>query len=703
MAHSEFDLDDFPFDLETLIEDAIEQILAHEDPQIFITWMRGHINDYYTGIDNPQQEIFGESPNSDPNQFILDSEMARALAVNFASMIWNGIPLPSNHFKLQPMAMPKRNDPCHCGSGKKYKHCCAQMPALPQISVNEIWPVMFAKLDKEVAARAIRENHVPVGALAGIASDYLDMDQPKKAITLLKPLFEGAIRKTKDDAEFAMTLLCNAYEDLGYHKKKTDLLQTIIDSVARSPLRSGAWQRQATIRIDNGDADGAWEAFQNAQRDDPHSISLSLLEVQILNAQGRNDKARERADFWVRHLRRAGLEDDEMPLAFLIAVSQNPTEAFTDLGLEIDADTGLLLKEWLETVVDRPVPAYIISDEVLSDDFDEKQSTDMLRKQFLSYGMDQQQVDEALSEFQNQCDEVDDADPEEDIEDGPFMPECNGRFLDASKKLKRLEQEWHEIYPLEKPFSVHETPFGDEDPWDVIEELEWGNWLQRNPAAFDSLDIVDDLATALMLHPQAGAPWLDEALLKPILLRAEAILEKVLATTPDLQLYWVVPENRPGLRALSRLLNMAMFSSDQNEVLRRAQRLIAINPNDNHGFRMIVMNLLIHEKRDEEALELAEKFPNDMNPEVAYGRVLALFRLGRQKEAVEALGNALEYLGKIPRYIIAKRVKKPKLEPDRTIFGGDDQAWYYREEMRDVWLQTAGAVDWLKKAEKAFL
>jgi hypothetical protein len=118
---------------------------------------------------------------------------------------------------------------------------------------------------------------------------------------------------------------------------------------------------------------------------------------------------------------------------------------------------------------------------------------------------------------------------------------------------------------------------------------------------------------------------------------------------------------------------------------------------------MIVMNQLIHQNRDEQALELAERFPNDMNPEVAYGKVLALYRLGRQKEAVEALGNSLEYLGKIPRYLIAKRVKKPKLTPDRTMLGGDDQAWYYREEMRDVWLQTPGAIDWLKKAEKAFL
>jgi len=424
--------------------------------------------------------------------------------------------------------------------------------------------------------------------------------------------------------------------------------------------------------------------------------------VQILNAQGLNEKARERADFWVRKMRRAGLEDDEMPLAFLIAVSENPIEAFADMGLEMDDDAGLLLKEWLTTVADRPLPEYNITDESTPTEFDEEEGMAMLRKQFSSYGMDQSQIDEALQEFKNRLEESEDTDTEDALDQNLFVVENNGRLLETPEQVQQLEQEWHQIYPLDKPFSVHETPFGEDDPWDVFEEMEWVNWLLNNPAAFDSLDILDDLATALMLHPQIGATWLDETMLKPILYRAEAILEKVFEVDTDVQLHWVMPENRSVLRALSRLVNMAMLDGDLNAVLLRSQRLIAINPNDNHGFRMIVMNQLIHQNRDEQALALADRFPNDMNPEVAYGRVLALYRLGRQKEAVEALGNSLEYLGKIPRYLIAKRVKKPKLTPDRTMLGGDDQAWYYREEMRDVWQQTPGAIGWLKKAEKAF-
>ena len=651
MTHS--DSPEFPLQMEALIEDSIEHIVRHEDSQRFIGWMREHIHDYYTGPNVQQGGLLGEA--AEPDQVIMDPEMLRALGVAFANMIWNSTPLPSNHFKPRPLPHPGRNNPCPCGSGRTYKQCCAQLPAMPALAVDELWPIIFEKLDQETAARAIRENQVPVNALSTIAFEYLESRQPKKAVTLLAPLFDANIRKTNDDAEYALTLLCNALDDLGHKKKKIALLQKIIDTVPRSPLRSGSWQRLATIRMDKGDADGAWAAFQHAQRDDPKSLGLGLLEVQILNAQGHNDKAKQRADFWVRQMRRAGVPDDEMPLAFLIEVVRDPVEAFANFGLESVDDAGLFLKHWLEEVGDRPLPKYTLRD------------------------------------------------GEEDLDEEEFLPVTNGMILQAPKILNKLERDWHRIYPLGKPFSVDESPYGDADPWNVFEELEWASWLQDHPAAFDSLDIIDDLATALMLHPQFGAPWLNETLFLPLLHRSEAITEKALAAAGEPQLHWVMPDNRPALRAMARLVNIkTIMEGDLEEGLRRAQRLIAINPHDNHGFRTNVMNQLITKGQDEEALQLAQGYPGDMNPEVTYGKVLVLYRLNMKKEAVEELGDALEFLGKIPRYLTAKRIRKPKLRPDAIQYGGDDQAWYYREEMRDVWSQTPGALEWLKNTEKAF-
>jgi len=35
-------------------------------------------------------------------------------------------PLPRHGYLRQRLPQPGRNEPCSCGSGRKYKHCCEQ-------------------------------------------------------------------------------------------------------------------------------------------------------------------------------------------------------------------------------------------------------------------------------------------------------------------------------------------------------------------------------------------------------------------------------------------------------------------------------------------------------------------------------------------------------------------------------------------------
>jgi hypothetical protein len=128
--------------------------------------------------------------------------------------------------------------------------------------------------------------------------------------------------------------------------------------------------------------------------------------------------------------------------------------------------------------------------------------------------------------------------------------------------------------------------------------------------------------------------------------------------------------------------------------------LLALNPHDNHGFRGTVVNQWLFDGNDESVLEIVKNYPQDAQPEIPYGQVLALYRLQRLEEAQTALGVAMEDLPKVVHYLTAKRVRKPKLDPMGVIFGGDDQAWLYRDEIRDLWLETPGAIDWLTQTAK---
>ncbi len=109
------------------------------------------------------------------------------------------------------------------------------------------------------------------------------------------------------------------------------------------------------------------------------------------------------------------------------------------------------------------------------------------------------------------------------------------------------------------------------------------------------------------------------------------------------------------------------------------------------------MQLLLQREEQQAALELAERYPDDMHPELPFGRVLALLRLGRKKEARQALAEAHERLPKVLPVLRRKSVRKPELLPGMVSIGGEDQAWLYREHHRALWENTPGALEWLKK------
>ena len=109
------------------------------------------------------------------------------------------------------------------------------------------------------------------------------------------------------------------------------------------------------------------------------------------------------------------------------------------------------------------------------------------------------------------------------------------------------------------------------------------------------------------------------------------------------------------------------------------------------------MNLLLRLGDDEAALALAARYGDDLFPELQYGRVLALVRLGREGEAAEAVLRAVNALPEVRRYLMRERAAQPPLDPRGVTFGGKDQAWLYRDAMRDLWLRHPEALALVRK------
>ena len=635
----EFDPEEIPLDVERLMNDAMSAALRFEDADLFLRWMRDNIRSYEIGGFQPQADLFPVGGKDVVSRETDD--LFAAMAVVLGRQLWNALPLPGNEFRPKPLPRPGRNDPCFCGSGRKFKQCCAQLPSFPELEPGEMWPLLVPHLTEAQRRGAIVSGRMPIEALGDMALDYLeDRNAPKKAADLLEPLFEGkGFRGTDERYDWLLNLLCNVYDRLGYTRKKAGLLQRVVEDAPRSPLRSGAWQRLAAMRIDEGDRQGAWEAFTRAQRDDPDSTSLGMLEIQMLLVEQRPDEARRRARFWLGKLSRLPDVDADL-LSFYEAVAEDPHRAMLNLVTDVTEGTGEKFQRLMPVLEARSIPHYEAV--VLADQEPTDVAGDMLRglaEQLGGMGFGEKDIAEALEDLRERLDsegmEYLGA-GENGGEDGEAPQEyfAGTRMLvTPPTRLGELERQWRDIFPLQKPFSVSDASPSDFDPWDRDEEEEWVGWLEDHPEAWDSLDVLDDIATALMDHPQFGTPWLNAEALRPVLGRSAVILEQALAGHEDAVLEWGRIENRPALRSLSRLMGMALGAGDTEEAQGLAERMLALNPNDNHGVRSLVIKGYLAEGRNEDALALAARYADDMHPDLPYGKALALFRLGRADEA----------------------------------------------------------------------
>lgn len=676
-----------PIDLERLLPQAVARILEDEDPELFRTWLADHLPDF----------ALGEMKNAPDDLF-------RAMAVPVSYMIWNATPLPDNNFRPRPLPKPNRNDPCPCGSGHKYKKCCSNAPPFPVLDPMVMWPLVLSNLSSDQIEQAASQRTLPLEALATAAIENLENDRPLVALELLRPHFEKPIKKAGPMDDFALQTLCDAYDELDQIDEKLELLERISQEPTKSPLRAGAWQRLAAIYLDNGDLEGGREAFTNALRDEPAAPSCSILEMQLLAMEEHFDQISTRAEFWLRTLQRSQWppETIEHITDILEELIDNPHYAaallndhhvFTDDDLDDDEDldeTSLRLLDWVDLAIERPLPSYCTDENVL--DLDDK---DEVAGYLRRLGLSGKELDKAMKQIEEQTAE----DLERENSEQP-EPELS-LVLEPPPEIEKLEAQWHAVSQLDKPFGFQDFPVQHWEGWEPEQSEQWIGFLEQHPEAADSLDILDDLVTTLFLYPDMPQPVLSREGIVPLLRRAVAIIEKNLAGIKKPCLLWNRLSNRPALRSLNRLYAMTRYGfEDLQEADRLAEFVFEINPHDNQGLHREYLNDLLRRGENERALAITEMFPNDVFVETVYGRLLALYRLGRLKSAQPLAEEAIAAYPLVARYLTRARIKKPAMSEFGIHIGGEDQAWLYREEMRETWQQSPGALDWLKKIMK---
>lgn len=666
-------------DFEELIERSVRWIVRHENESGFRDWLA--------------KELHGRFG---------DPQFARALAFSLGRTIWNATPLPSNGFRRRSLGWPGPNEPCPCGSNRKFKHCCGALPKFPDLAPELIWVLTLRSLASAKLAEALASGRVPPIVLGEAGRRLLAERRPSAAIRLLEPLFAGAPEALDERLGDALLVLCDAYTDQGKPAKKRALLERIARSGAPKILRADAAQRLATLASDRGAKEEAWEWFALAQRLNPEDIALAPLEVSLLLAQRRAAEAGERAKFWLKRAERRA-DVPERLLRMLQALARDPVVFLADAeldsrGIRADALTG-----WLAQVRDRPLPAYRVQTDDPLDLDDEPAALARLSQMLTAQGLPEReagrQARKLLSDLKKR--EALEAQGELPLGEPPDdkAGEERPRGALAAPELAALERAWHEVFPDPKPLATQLELVGPAQAWGE-RQARWLAFLREHPEAFDSLDILDDLATAIEGDGDVASDWMDQRVLEPILSRAAAI---VAAAAPDARgpaIPWTDPRNRAGLRLVVRWIHLLVRQNRGAEARAWIERMLGWDTEDRHGLRGLLALELGRAGDHEAVLALDARFPEDFLLELSYGCALALYSLGRRDEAAAALARAIERNPHVPAMLAYERPARPKDSGFGVEIGSRAEAWYYGDAARDIWAACPGAIEWLKASRR---
>ena len=618
---------DFEHQIEMLLSLAGRQALSDPTPVAFTQWFR-------LAVPKLMPALLERIP-PEPEEI---DRFLRFAALN----LFAELPMPGHG--LQPVGQPRqgRNDPCACGSGQKYKHCCGAMSMPPLFGNMNLLRYVLDAYPKSRLGE-VSASKAGIDAVADTACQWLDGGDAGRASALLEPYFSGSAPLTVRVAPL-FNLLMDTWLELGRSTKRERLIDTILQRGDR-PLKSDALQRRTTMLADRGDHAGAWRAFKQASELNPNDPALSFLEVTTLLSEGRASEAQSRAQWWAAFLAR----QRDPQLADLVDrlrdMAKDPHAGMMGVATSANAD----LQQLHELFLAAPPPAVRHRFDVFMEE------------------SEQRAAHAVASEF---------------------VPDA---------ELVKLETRWRKVFPQAKP-SLTALQNDAEEVWDNAPA--WLALLQKHPALWFSFDVLDDLVMAVDTVPWAGV---QQRLLVPMAERAAEQLRLTLESRESgpVECPWGVLGHRPVLRPIAHLAYICKEAGNWQRFMELAHWLVfELNPNDNHGLRDDLSCAYVRFERWTDMLALNDRYSDDMQPALTLNAVLATFASGDATAAQKMIRLA----GKdhpVAVKMLLEAAPKP-VKPDGAYgiaVGGRYEAWLYVSKMREFW-DRHKALDWAREALK---
>ena len=271
--------------------------------------------------------------------------------------LFSALPRSGNHFKFVNATLPSRNDSCLCGSGKKFKKCCAHLnsidlppsEALFQLAVEELEPDQI-----EALMNKPNWNVQAIGYFVPLLMDFGLFD----AVFYLYETYIKNVTKLRNEHEMLVSTILDAMFELREDEARFQFMDSLVMQTEAPSLKSVAHQRLAMISAQNGDIDLAKGHLQKAMRADPNQPELPLAEMSILGLIADDEEIVSRARFWRTRLSKR-YNDDYPPLEVLEKIIEGGKDYFSGMmveedgysELDFDDNAAINVRSLLETIL----------------------------------------------------------------------------------------------------------------------------------------------------------------------------------------------------------------------------------------------------------------------------------------------------------------------------------------------------------------
>lgn len=233
----------------------------------------------------------------------------------FLKTIFSALPRSETKFVFTDTIKPNRNDLCFCGSGKKYKKCCATLDIKPTPPAELVFQMALSGLTHQQAEMLAQKPNWSVKAL-GVFIAWLEHKTLWQPIIDLFDQYLADTSRLRNEHREILSSVLDAMFELRRDKKRITLMNDLTRHSKANSLQSLGYMRLAMIAAQDGEAIKARQLLQSSMRADPKHEEFPMAEMSVLGFIEDEQTLISRARYWLARLQKH-YEDDYPPIELM--------------------------------------------------------------------------------------------------------------------------------------------------------------------------------------------------------------------------------------------------------------------------------------------------------------------------------------------------------------------------------------------------